>query len=87
MHTALRVGRSPMKWILANGRAPPVLPISEKPLSNVEGLNDVRTLLADFFSILLGIDQIVLEGAYRDGRWHSGLDGSNRIVLQEELGL
>jgi hypothetical protein len=41
-----------------------VLPISEKPLPNVEGLNDVRTLLADFFSILLGIDQIVLESAY-----------------------
>ena len=40
-----------------------MLSISEKPLPNVEGLNDVRTLLADFFSILLGIDQIVLEGA------------------------
>ena len=33
------------------------------PSGYVEGLNDVRTLLADFFSILLGIDQIVLEGA------------------------
>jgi len=29
----------------------------------VEDLIEVRTLLADFFSILLGIDQIVLKGA------------------------
>ena len=35
------------------------------PSGYVEGLNDVRTLLADFFSILLGIDQIVLERVYR----------------------
>ena len=55
------------------------------PLGYVEGLNDVRTLLAAFFSILLGIDQIVLEGAY--GRWHSGRDGSNHTLLQEKLGL
>ena len=60
---------------------------TENPLFNVESLDDVKTLLADFFSILLGIDQIVLEGAYRDGRWHSGLDGSNRTILQEKLGL
>jgi hypothetical protein len=39
---------------LANGKAPPVLPTAEKFLLNVEGLNDVRTLLADFSSILLG---------------------------------
>jgi hypothetical protein len=26
---ALRVGRSPLEWILANGKAPTVLPISE----------------------------------------------------------
>jgi hypothetical protein len=38
---------------LANGKAPPVLSTSEKLLLNVEGLNDARTLLADFFSILL----------------------------------
>ena len=31
-----------------------MLPTAEKFLLNVEGLNDVRTLLADFFSILLG---------------------------------
>jgi hypothetical protein len=53
VHTALRVGRSPLEWILANGKSPPVLPTSEKPLLNVEPLNDARTKLADFFSILL----------------------------------
>ncbi len=42
-----------LEWILANGKAPPVLPTSEELLTNVEGLNDARTLLADFFSILL----------------------------------
>ncbi len=42
-----------MYWALANGKAPPVLPTSEKPLLNVEGLNDARTKLANFFSILL----------------------------------
>jgi hypothetical protein len=50
---------------LANGKAPTVLPISEE-LLNVEGLNDARTLLADFFSILLE------EGGY---------DAYNRKVL------
>ena len=29
VQTALRVGRSPLEWILANGKAPTVLPISE----------------------------------------------------------
>ena len=46
-------GRSPLEWILANGKAPTVLPASEKLRLNVEGLNDARTLLADFFNILL----------------------------------
>src|SRR4029077_17452420 len=40
-------------WILANGRAPPVFPTSEKRVLDVEGLNDARTKLADLFSILL----------------------------------
>ena len=53
VHTALRVGRSPLEWILANGKAPTVLPTSEKPLFNVELLSEARTQLADFFSILL----------------------------------
>jgi len=30
VHTALRVGRSPLEWTLANGKAPPVLPTSER---------------------------------------------------------
>jgi hypothetical protein len=30
VQTALRVGRSPFEWILANGKAPPVIPISER---------------------------------------------------------
>jgi len=38
---------------LANGKAPPVLPTSEKLLLNVEPLSDARTTLAAFFSILL----------------------------------
>jgi hypothetical protein len=53
VQTALRVGRSPLQWVLANGKAPTVLPTSEKILLSVEGLNDARTLLADFLSALL----------------------------------
>jgi hypothetical protein len=30
VHTALRVGRSPLEWILANGKSPSVLSISER---------------------------------------------------------
>jgi hypothetical protein len=30
-----------------------VLPVSETPFLNVEGLSDARTLLAGFFSILI----------------------------------
>jgi hypothetical protein len=33
VHTALRVGRSPLKWILANGKSPSALPISENLLA------------------------------------------------------
>jgi hypothetical protein len=53
VQTALRVGRSPVRWVLANGKAPTVFAISEKFLLNVEPLSDARTKLADFFSILL----------------------------------
>jgi hypothetical protein len=38
---------------LANGKVPPACRTSEKLLLGVEGLNDARTLLAGFFSILL----------------------------------
>jgi hypothetical protein len=30
VRTALRAGRSPLEWIAANGKSPPVIPISEK---------------------------------------------------------
>ena len=53
VHTALCVGRSPLKWILANGKAPPGIPRSERLSSYVEPLSDARTPLAGFFSILL----------------------------------
>jgi len=53
VQTALRVGRSPVRWVLANGKAPTVFAISEKFLLNVTPLSDARTKLADFFSILL----------------------------------
>ena len=69
VHTALRVGRSPLVWILANGKAPTAFPTSEKLLLKVEPLSDARTKFgerrvlarrgregekSDFFSILLG---------------------------------
>jgi hypothetical protein len=42
-----------LDWILANGKAPPVIPTSENLLPYVEDLNDARTQLTGFFSILL----------------------------------
>ena len=45
-------------WVLANGKSPSVFPISD----GVEGLNDARTKLADFFSILLVADCHFQEG-------------------------
>jgi hypothetical protein len=66
VHTTLRMGGSPLRWVLAKGKAPPAFPTSEKLLLNVEGLNDATCLfrarhgrqgtpLANFFSILLEI--------------------------------
>jgi hypothetical protein len=55
VRTALRVGRSPLQCIWANGKACTVLPTSETLLLNVEPLSDARTPRADFFSILLEI--------------------------------
>ncbi len=40
------------KWILANGKTPSALPTFENLFRYVEGLNDARTKLAAFFSIL-----------------------------------
>ena len=71
VQTALRVGRLPLQWILANVQAPPALPTAENLIRYVEPLSDARTphgkrrILArggrageksDFFSILPGID-------------------------------
>jgi hypothetical protein len=53
VQTALRVSRSPLQWILANGKAPPALPTSEILIRYVETLSEARTKLADFLSILL----------------------------------
>ena len=52
VHTALRVVRSPLEWILANGKTPSATPPSEHLRRYVEGLNDARTQMAAFFSIL-----------------------------------
>ena len=60
VQTALRVGRSSLEWILANGKAPPVLPTSEK-LRPVESLNDARAQLEEFLSILLVEEQRVAD--------------------------
>ena len=46
-------GRSPVQWILANGKTPPALPTSENLNRYVEDFDEPRTTLADFFSILL----------------------------------
>jgi hypothetical protein len=40
-----------------------VLPVSETPLLNVEGLNEARTLVAGFFSILL--EEVATENQVR----------------------
>ena len=66
VRTALRVGRSPLEWILANGKAPTLLPTSEKLLHNASERSEdpewERRVSArrgwageksDFFSILL----------------------------------
>ena len=42
-----------LAWILANGKTPLEILISESLIRYVEGLNDARTRLADFFSRLL----------------------------------
>jgi hypothetical protein len=46
-------GRSPIQWILANGKTPPGFPPSKNFNRYVEDFGEPRTLLADFFSILL----------------------------------
>jgi hypothetical protein len=57
VQTALRVGRSPLQWDLANGKAPKVLPTPEKLLLNVEALSDARTPLEGFATSSQGLSQ------------------------------
>ena len=61
VQTALRVGRSPVGWVLAIGGTPSALLTSENFLRYVEALNDARTLLADCFSVLQ-VEQDGIEG-------------------------
>ena len=81
MQTAFRVGRSPLRWVLANEEAPTVFPTSEKPLLTVEGLSDARPLpgkkrvsarrgwvgeMSDFFSIRLElVERLILQDSER----------------------
>ena len=51
VQTALRMGHSPMCWILANGKTLPVFPISEG-LFWVEPPSAARTMLADLIDSL-----------------------------------
>jgi hypothetical protein len=51
IQTALRVGRSPIELILANGKAPQVLPTFENRIRYVEGLSDARTQPEVLFNI------------------------------------
>ena len=57
VQTALRVGRSPLEWILANGKAPTVLDL-RKFVLRVEPLSAARTPLADFVNSQLGFLRI-----------------------------
>jgi len=61
-------GRSPVQWILANGKTPSALPISENLNRYVEDFDESRTKLADFFSILRGeeLEQSRSETVSRD---------------------
>jgi hypothetical protein len=66
--------------ILANGKAPPVLPISEKLLLNVEDLNEARTPLADIFSILL---EEIADQLHRLFRRGGGMDEMRRELREQ----
>lgn len=50
--TSLRVGRSPLERILANGKTLSALATSENLFRYVESLNEARALLANFFDSL-----------------------------------
>ena len=46
-------GRSPVQWILVNGKTPLAFSTSENLNRYVEDFDESRTTLTDFFSILL----------------------------------
>jgi hypothetical protein len=48
--------------LLANGKTPSVTPFFGPALPKVKGLNDTRTSLADFFSILREVRRILARG-------------------------
>ena len=43
-------GRSPVQWILANGKTPPAFPASDNLNRYVEDFDESRTKLAGFFN-------------------------------------
>jgi hypothetical protein len=51
VQTALRVDRSPLEWILANGETPLAIPIAKSLFLYVEDFDEPRTKLPAFFSI------------------------------------
>jgi len=53
VHTALRVCRSPLEKILANGKPPAAFPIFERLHLKVEVFDRLRTQLGACFSILV----------------------------------
>jgi|CXWL01.1.fsa_nt_gi hypothetical protein len=55
VQTALRVGRSPIQWILANEKYPPALPISAAFLLNVEPLNDASGIFHHPVRVVLNV--------------------------------
>jgi len=75
-------GRSPIQWILANGKTPPALPPSENLNRYVEDLDEPRTKLADFFSILLDTDKLIRLLLQPDFGLRSMPRHHNRGVLQ-----
>jgi len=81
------VGRSPLQWVLANGKTPSATPIFRPALPKVEGLNDARTLLADFFSILLdAAKRFDLQGQ-ADGflAWYQELVSDSSATFSNEV--
>jgi hypothetical protein len=55
-------GRSPIQWILANGKTPPALPPTENLNRYVEDFGEPRTKLVGFFSILLATKGLFGQG-------------------------